>query len=213
MDLPKRMHVLRTTASLWAAVACGLLVGCAGGGSSSAERSPREVEPGRSTEHPLGPIAPPNGFAEFTGEDFTVFAPAGFNVERRTSRNGEPLLVLTGPQADGTVVGIGRDVEPGADAIEQSMVLEKKTRLLDQASDVSRDTVEWPGAERAVLLQWTAPDQPEGAATPVPFRTVQLFAQVRKGLIINVVATAPVTSFEQAQVATVLRTFRPRAAS
>ncbi len=58
----------------------------------------------------------------------------------------------------------------------------------------------------------TALDQQEGVPRQ-PFRTVQLMAQVNPELILSVVATAPAASFEEAGVATVLRTFQPRQAA
>lgn len=207
------MHHVRTRVTAWIGLACfSLLAACSGGGTSG-EASRDAPEPDAGTATAFGPVAPPDGFAEVSGEGFTLAAPPGFTPERGTSsRNGEPTLVLNAPQGDGAVVGVVRDVDPPSDALQQAMVLEDKTRLVDKATDVRREEIDWPGAQKAVLVQWTVQDQRQGAS-PQPFRTLQLLVQVNEGLILSVVATAPASTFEQSQVATVLRTFRPRAAS
>lgn len=207
------MHPVRRRAIAWIGLACfGLLAGCSGGDSGDRASRDRPNIDGASVSA-LRPIAPPDGFAEVRGEGFTIAAPPGFTPDRGTSsRNGEPTLVLNGPQGDGALVGVVRDVNPPSDALTQAMVLEDKTRLVDRATDVRRDEIDWPGAEQAVMVQWTAPDSRQSTG-PQPFRTLQLVAQVNKELILSVVATAPAASFDQSQVATVLRTFRPRAAA
>ncbi len=194
------------------ALACLALGACSGGKeATNAEGRPGGVKPDTAAGDTYGPVSPPAGFAEVSGEGFTLAAPPGFRAERRTSSNGEPMLVLETTQVTGGLVAVVRDVRPRADAVEQSITLEKTTRTVEKATDVRREEIEWPGTSRAVLLQWTVVKSERGAPAEA-VRTVQLFAEVDRDLILNVVATAPARSFDQAEVATVLRTFRPRLA-
>ncbi len=165
------MHPLRRRATLSIGlVSLGLLVACSEGGEPTpAQLRPQEVKPGTGAADAFGPVSPPAGFAEVSGEGFTLAAPAGFEAERRASSNGEPMLLLNAVQSPGTLVGVVRDVHPRADAIEQSITLETSTRLVQKATDVAREEIEWPGAQQAVLVRWTALDEQQGApAPPVP---------------------------------------------
>ena len=215
MGRPKGMQRLRRAARLTVALAClGLFGACSGGDEATRkdEGRPLEMKSEAGNTNGFGPVSAPPGFEEVTGDGFTVAVPPGFKVDRKTSSNGERMLLLNAAESPGSVVGVVRDVRPRADAIEQSITLESSARVVHKATDVTREEIEWPGAQRAALIQWTAPDQHEGVP-PQPFRTVQLMAQVNPELILSVVATAPAASFEQAGVGTVLRTFRPRQAA
>ena len=209
-----------------------LLAGCSSGDSDGGtqragdQQAPRP-DAGRdaagrdaSAQAPdgLGPIDPPAGFTMVTGQGFTVFAPETFTTEQRRSSNGEPMLVLTGPGPatgdDQAMVGVVREVNPSAGALEQSDTLESAKRLVDQATDVRRTVVAWPGAREAVLVEWTVQERMAGPAPRMQaVRTVQLFADVDDRLGLTVVAVAPADSFEASQVLTVLRTFRPAKAT
>lgn len=177
-----------------------------------------EPEPVRDHPDGLGPLRPPAGFSAVPGEGFTVHAPAGFEPQRRTSSNGEPMLVLTTGGGDGTaeerLVGVVRDVEWGrAGVLEQSLVLESAKRQLARATDVRRTVVEWPGARAAVMVEWTEKKADAATGAAVAVRTVQLGVDVDDALSMSVVAVAPVAAFDRSGVATVLRTFRPAAAA
>lgn len=198
-----------------------LFVACSSGGSddgagpSSADRP--DTEATEKAPDGLGPIEPPAGFARVPGEGFTVYAPSGLTPEQRTSSNGQPMLVLGvsaggADAADGTdrpIVGVVREVNPTAGALEQSSTLESAKRLVDEATDVRRTVVSWPGARAAVLVEWTV--QQRSASTPSTraVRNLQLLTDIDDGLGLSVVAIAPAELFEQSQVGTVLRTFRP----
>ncbi len=75
----------------------------------------------------------------------------GFKVEQ-TSSNGEPMLLLNAAESPGSVVGVVRDVRPRAHAIEQSITLESSARVVQKATDVTREEIDWPGAQRAVVI-------------------------------------------------------------
>lgn len=188
----------------------------AGGGAATEGAQPAEEAP-----EGLSPLAPPDGFTEVSGPGYTVHAPAGFATERRTSSNGEPMLVLTADAPPGEAgaggsssptVGVVREVRPRAGALEQSLTLESAKRLVSEATGVRRTVVAWPGTREAVLIEWTVQErEPGSAASAQAVRNVQLMAQVDDELILSVVAVAPSGSFDASQVATVLRTFRPTA--
>lgn len=72
---------------------------------------------------------------------------------------------------------------------------------------MSYSTVEWPGTQSAVLLQWT--HTPAGADREI--RQWQLVAQVNDDLIVNVVAAAPVKEFDKVGLTKIMETFRPHA--
>lgn len=211
-----------TTTAVLAGVAAAVvsLSACSSGGpddagrapSSQPEAAPVGSAPVEQAPEGLGPIDPPDGFTEVAGDGFTLHAPDGFTRERRTSSNGEPMLVLTagGGGAGGrpATVGVVREVRPAAGALEQSLALESAKRLVDEATGVRRTVVSWPGADAAVLVEWTAPD-PAAGPGPAAVRNVQLLTDVGDDLAISVLALAPAESFDRSRVAEVLRTFRP----
>ena len=190
----------------------------AGGRGPGIKPSLSEPEPVRDHPAGLGPLRPPAGFSAVPGEGFTVHAPAEFEPQRRTSSNGEPMLVLTTGGVDETgaerLVGVVRDVEWGrAGVLEQSLVLESAKRQLAGATEVRRTVVDWPGARAAVVVEWTEQKAVVATGASVAVRTVQLSVDVDDALSLSVVAVAPVAAFDQSGVATVLRTFRPAAAA
>ena len=96
--------------------------------------------------------------------------------------------------------------------VEQSYAIEVSKRTLNGATDISRGEVEWPGAQHAVLIQWTQ-DVPVGQGEVVPTRYVQLNVQVDPKLILAVVALAPVADLEASAIRAVVSTFRPDGAA
>ncbi|MGH9153665.1 MAG: hypothetical protein ACRD03_14980 [Acidimicrobiales bacterium] len=180
--------------------------------SSQPDAAPVGSVPVEEAPEGLGPIDPPDGFTEVAGEGFTLHAPVGFTSERRTSSNGEPMLVLTagegGAGGEAPTVGVVREVRPPAGALEQSLALESAKRLVDEATGVRRTVVSWPGADAAVLVEWTVQKR-TAESGPAAVRNVQLLTDVGDDLAISVLAVAPAESFDQSKVAEVLRTFRP----
>lgn len=159
----------------------------------------------------VGPISPPEGFVKVPGQGFSIAAPDTFTPSSQQSTNGEPKLTLNvralHPGEEPTLVAVIRDTEPRAPVVQQTQVLADVKRKVG-ASDVIRQDVRWPGATRSVVVGWTQQThQPPLAPGPL-VHTLQLAVQVSDRLIINVVATAPAETFDEVQVATVLRTFR-----
>lgn len=211
-----------TTTTVLAGVAAAVLSlsACSSGGSDDAGRSPSSQPdaspvgsvPAEEAPEGLGPIDPPVGFTEVAGDGFTLHAPEGFTSERRTSSNGEAMLVLTagegGAGGEAPTVGVVREVRPPAGALEQSLALESAKRLVDEATGVRRTVVSWPGADAAVLVEWTIQKRTAGPGSAA-VRNVQLLTDVGDDLAISVLALAPAESFDRSRVAEVLRTFRP----
>ena len=132
--------------------------------------------------------------------------PAKFEEQTVPGAEGTTTYRWIAPAAGSQppLVAVVTDAKPRADAIEQSKTLEITTEL-DPKVKVTRSELEWPGAERAILLQWTAPRQ--GATGGLT--TWQLMVQVDSGLILNAVAIAPEADFASLGLAEVLSTFTP----
>ncbi|MEO5679352.1 MAG: hypothetical protein ABIS47_06765, partial [Acidimicrobiales bacterium] len=108
---------------------------------------------------------------------------------------------------DPTLVAVIRDLKPRAGAADQMAILEDVKRKVN-ATDVFRREIRWPGARQAFVVGWTEQTRDPPKLPGPPTRNLQLAVQVDKDLIVNVVATAPAATFDDTQVATVLRTFR-----
>lgn len=186
----------------WLAI---LLLGCTNGESADPRSS------GSDGDAPAAPSEAPEGFSVVAGEGFTIAVPPGFVSEVLTASNGEPALIARPDEADGkraASIAVLRDSDPRAGVAEQAETLVRVKRTVDRATQLTQEPVEWPGTREAILVQWTVELQDEGGVTS-RMRTWQLLAQVSEDLILNVVAAAPVESFEASGVSTALQTFRP----
>ena len=192
----RSVRVLAGRAALLAGLLAGALSGCGGDGSIPAG---------------VGPVKAPKGFTKLTGTGFTIAAPDTFKPASQRSTNGEPKLTLNArPRQQGddpTLVAVIRDSKPRSSVADQMQVLEDVKRKV-KATDVSRQEVRWPDARQAFVVAWTQQTAEPPKAPGPPARNLQLAVQVSDALIINVVATAPAASFDDTEVATVLRTFR-----
>ena len=143
------------------------------------------------------------------GEGFTIGVPARFRETTRTASNETTMYLFDAPRStdedvDLVRVAVLRDVEPTSNIVDQSYVLEQlHTREGDPLP--VRSTVEWPGAEEAILVQWTSPVGGEDGARR---ETWQLMVQVDAKLILNVVAVAPEGSFEELELPEIVSTFK-----
>lgn len=189
---------------------CALLAGCTG--SAGDGDLPPRLESIRPSESPSPGFAHDAGAQidarEVAGDGWTIQVPAEFEEQTVPGAEGTTTYRWIAPAegAQPPLVAVVTDARPKADAIEQSKTLEIATEL-DPEVEVTRSELQWPGAERAVLLQWTAPQQ--GAAGGLT--TWQLMVQVDSGLILNALAIAPEADFASLGLAEVLSTFTPTA--
>jgi hypothetical protein len=185
-----------------------LLAGCSGS-ASDADLPPR-LESIRPSETP-SPAFAHSAKAQIdartvSGDGWSIQVPAKFEEQTAPGAEGTTTYRWIAPAAGAQppLVAVVTDAKPRADAIEQSKTLEIATEV-DPKVKVTRSELEWPGAQRAILLQWTAPQQ--GGSGGVT--TWQLMVQVNSGLILNAVAIAPEADFAELGLAEVLSTFTP----
>ena len=149
---------------------------------------------------------------QVTGKYFSMYIPANFQEKSVPMANGEQLVAFDAPSSTTATpvrVAVGPDTKPKATAIEQSYSLEIGKQQAG-VKDLTRSTVKWPGAQSAILLQWT--ESPSGAgATDEPLRYWQLMAQVNGNLIVSLIAIAPAGEFNTVGLAKIMETFRPHA--
>lgn len=192
-----------------ALVAVGaLLAGCSG--SAGDGDLPPRLETIRPSESP-SPVFAHSAKAQIdaravTGDGWSIQVPARFEEQTAPGAEGTTTYRWIAPAAGAQppLVAVVTDSKPRADAIEQSKTLEIATEI-DPKVKVTRSELAWPGAERAILLQWTAPRQ--GATGGLT--TWQLMVQVNSGLILNALAIAPEADFASLGLAEVLSTFTP----
>lgn len=206
-----------TSSRLVVVALCAVLSTATAGCSAPPESTaPEQMRATAKPSPALAPAdAPPKDFRTLSGKGYTVSAPSAYQATTTTSRNGQPSLLLKRPSsvtALPATVAVIRDVDPVSDVVEQSYAIEVSKRALDGVSEMSRSEVAWPGAQRAVLLQWTQ-DVAVGAGTLVPTRYVQLNVQITEALILAVVALVPVVDVERSAIRSVVATLRPDGAA
>lgn len=184
--------------------------------SSSDEPEEERVNPSNSQMQPTGTPTPPvtpagisSQWRTVEGPDFTIGVPGSFEEEIVTASNGTKMYVFDAPRTDDEDtslqrVAVLRDEKPDQDVIQQSFVLDEM-QSVDNEDEVERSEVTWPGAERAVLVQWT---NPVGGADGERRETWQLMAQINPDLILNVVALGDAETFDQSELPTILSTFK-----
>lgn len=186
---------------------------------SSSDETPEEtVNPSQSQMQPTGTPTPPVAPAQISsqwrtveGPDFTIGIPGSFEEEIVTASNGTKAYVFDAPRADDEDtslerVAILRDEKPKTDVVQQSFVLEEM-QSVNNEGEVERSEVTWPGAEKAVLVQWT---NPVGGAEGKRQKTWQLMAQINPDLILNVVAIGDADTFDETELPMILATFKGR---
>jgi hypothetical protein len=193
-----------------------LLTACGGGGGTVPGDDLPAMQAHDQAEPPVEPVrAAARDTREVSGEGFTVRAPSVF--QRRDGGNGaRAKLVLERPSSSGSLpsrVVVLREAHPKNDVVEQAYAAEVTMRTTKGVTDLLRSDVTWPGAQRAVLLQWTqdVAAKKGSSAGPTRARFWQLNLQVRDDLILVAVAVAPVKDFDASGVGDVLRTLRPGA--
>ena len=203
----------RRPAAIAGAAVLALVLSACGGDSSSSSQAADPDNPYLPTESPSVTVTlmdPPADYSTIQGEGFTISAPGEFQQQRRTTTNGEPMLVLEKPSAVEAVpqrVAVVRDVAPQQSAAEQSYALETAKAAAGPDAEVQRTEVEVPGEHGpAFLITWKE-SRPSKGAADVEVTYWQLMEQVGDDLILNVVAFAPSAEFETSEVSKILRTF------
>jgi hypothetical protein len=207
--------MIRRMVAVVAVVALLTMTACGAGRPDVPSDSNPAFKATASAGPSLLPLSPaPRDYRPLTGEGFTIQAPSAFQGATQKASNGEPMLLLRRPSSVDALpasVAVLREPNPKHDVVEQSYALEVAKRTAAKATDVLRSDVDWPGARRAVLVQWTE-NVPIGQGRSVATRYIQLNAQVSSTLILSVVAFSPVADGDTSAVQTVLRTFRPSGA-
>ena len=168
------------------------------------------------TEAPAVSVTPRDGqpaeSRQVTGKYFALYVPANFQEKSLAMANGEQMVTFDAPSSDPARpvrVGVYPDPKPKVTAIEAAYGIE----LVEQqkgATDFTRSTVKWPGAQTAILLEWTA-KRAGGVESDELQRNWQIVAQVNDHLIVGVVAIAPAGEFDTSGLAKIVETFRPHA--
>lgn len=191
------------------------MTACGSGSDKAAKLEPR-VQRMVPTQAPAVSVTPRDGqpaeTRQVTGKYFTLYVPANFQEKSVPQANGEQMVMFDAPSSKpATPVRVAVVPDPAStkSAVESSYLVE----VLKQSQgvkDLTRSTVKWPGAQNAILLQWSATGAGAGTADE-PLRTWQLMAQVNGGLVVTVVAVAPAGEFDTAGLAKIVETFRPHA--
>ncbi len=160
------------------------------------------IRPSQSPPAQASPAAGPNGFSDVAGDGYTMSIPPGWT---EAPRGNSPLqAIYRSPDDERTLIGVTVDKDPQSGAIAQSKVAEAGNRSKG-ATDAVRSEVSWPGAERAVMMEWRlrvgGPQGPE-------FRYRQLMIEVNPSLLVSVVGMAPTSEFDESGIAAAIQTFR-----
>jgi hypothetical protein len=196
---------------------CFGLTACGGGGSGpSANPSDKPFLPTDSPSASITMTDPPADYTSIAGAGFTISAPGEFQQQRLESSNGQPMLVLEKPSQVDAVpqrVAVIRDVDPQQSAAEQSFALETAKSAAGPAAQTERSEVSMPDEKGTAFLVTWKEARPSKGAADVDVTYWQLFDQVDKNLILNVVAFAPTAEFDTSEVSRILRTFVPDSSS
>jgi hypothetical protein len=145
---------------------------------------------------------------QVTGKFFSMYVPANFQEKSVPQATGEQMVTVDAPSSKPATpvrLAVVPDPAPKRTAIESSYLLEV-FKQSQGVKNLTRSALKWPGAQNAILLQWT--ETPAGAD---PQRIWQLVAQVNDHLIVDLIAVAPAGEFDTAGLAKIVETFRPHA--
>lgn len=191
------------------------MTACSTGSDKAARQEPR-LQRMVPTQGPAVAVTPRNGQPAETrkvgGKHFSLYVPANFQEKSVPQANGEQMAMFDAPSSRAATpvrVAVVPDPASRQSVIESSYLVE----VLKQSQgvkDLTRSTVKWPGAQNAILLEWTATAAGAGTADE-PLRTWQLMAQVNSRLVVTIVAVAPAGEFDTAGLAKIVETFRPQA--
>lgn len=204
------LHTLRARR----AVVVALLVAATAGGCglvpTTSEDQPIEntfAAPTSEAPEEFTPLTePPRDSREVQVGGYRLYSPSEFQQTDRQGPEGVTMVVLGKPaNRSGGVCEVVAFVEndPESSAEEQMYGLAGSKEIAG-ATDISRETLEWPGAESAVLVRWT--ERTNGPQGEITQRFAQLAVQPTARTIVSVIAVAPEDEFDDSGVVEVLRT-------
>lgn len=200
------MGALSRLAAGIANAACLLAVAACAAPGDELPAQLRRITPTASASASFTPLRPPTGFRTIAGEFYRLSIPTAWTDRVDTSSDAEtkPVLSVMPGRTGKEIVWIGVTVDHPArsDVIEQSMVLETGKKATG-ATNVTRVSLAWPGAERAVLVGW---EQAPGGSGGGLVRYEQFMAQLSAGTIVNVVARAPAKEYSAMGLQRIMRT-------
>lgn len=170
---------------------------------------PSELQPTASPSPMVTPAQISSQWRTVNGPDFTIGVPGVFEEEIVTVENGTKAYVFDAPRTDDhdtslERVAVIRDEKPKSDVVQQSFMLEEM-QSINNEDEVTRSEVTWPGAEKAILVQWT---NPVGGSEGKRRETWQLMVQINPDLILNVIALGDADSFDDTDLPQILATFK-----
>ena len=176
-------------------------------GSSAGSSGDSFAAPASEAPEEFTPLTePPRDTREVVFSGYSLWSPAEFQQTDRQGPEGVQMVVLGKPaNRSGAVCEVVAFVEddPQSSAEEQMYGLAGSKEVAG-ATDISRESLEWPGAESAVLVRWT--ERTSGPQGEITQRFAQLAVQPSGGAIVSVVAVAPEEEFDTSGVVDVLRT-------
>jgi hypothetical protein len=196
-------RALGAAAVVLVAGGCGLVPTTSGDDSTAGSfATPTEQAPQEFT--PL--TEPPRDTREVVFGGYSLWSPAAFQQSERQGPEGVQMVVLGKPaNRSGGVCEVVAFVEtdPQSSAEEQMYGLAGSKEVAG-ASEISRESLQWPGAQSAVLVRWT--ERTSGPQGEITQRFAQLAVQPSDDVIVSVVAVAPQEEFDESGVVEVLRT-------
>lgn len=196
--LPRRLFLTLAAVSMSASLAA----------CSDDEALPARLERIKPTDIPTPPITPrpepPLESRLVRGPQFTLSIPAAWTDATIRGPQGQTGYAY---DADGRPperpvrVAVVIDDPAESDSIEQAQVLVVAKKALG-VEEVRSSLLTWPGAERAVLVDWVE----TASGSEVAFRTRQLMVQSGPRVIVNVLAVAPADEFEDLELDDIVAT-------
>lgn len=188
--------------------ACGLGTDQAGKVGPGQQRTASTDTPGVAVT-PRGPQ--PAGMRLATGKYFSMYVPVTLDEKTYPVFADEQLVDFRHPSPRAFMnARVSAHISPMRTAIQQSDAVEDEKEG-SGVKDFTRSTVKWPGADSAILMQWTVTFPGDGG-TYEQSRYRHLITQVNDHLVVSLFATAPSREFDSAAgLAKSFESFRPHA--
>lgn len=191
-----------------AAAATLLITGCSGESEAPVNENTSRAMPSSAAPETYAPIdQPPVEFRTVSGEHYEISVPGSWEERKgedpRTGNEQVALIDTGAPAGTNIFAGVVVDGPDAVDVYDQAIVIEGDKRS-QGVEELTRESLDWPNSEGAVRLTWH--ETPRGGSQALQYE--QLMVQVRPGVIVNVVAAAPVDIFPTTELPTVLRTLK-----